>query len=97
MVRPQAKAAAIVGQAAKQLGAKGNKTGGAKVAMWSMLRELARVLGAKLAPHVGPLIPQAQVRGSAVWVWVVGIWCHVVWCRCGSCACVGAVGVELWA
>lgn len=56
----QAKVEAIVREVAKQLGAKGKKNGTAKLAMWSMLRELARVLGAKLAPHIAPLIPQAE-------------------------------------
>ena len=61
----QAKAADIVREAVKQLGAKAKKLGTAKVSMWKMLRELALVLGPRLAPFVAPIIPQAQVRGCS--------------------------------
>lgn len=58
----QAKADDVVREAVKQLGAKAKKLGTAKVSMWKMLRELARVLGPRLAPFIAPIIPQAQVR-----------------------------------
>jgi hypothetical protein len=51
----------VVTAALKQLAGKDSKT---KVVVWTMLRQLALVMGAKLQPFFVKLIPAAEVRVS---------------------------------